>query len=549
MSFKPLKKILQHSSLLVVTLLLLTVTPLQKGLSQIREGSSPQCEQSTLQLFLKGVAQFNQGKREEAQKSFKALLVKDGSNHATLYYLSQIAYQLGELKEAREYIERAVAIAPNNVEYLKLSIGYLIEEGSDYKRALALLDLLEREEGSSENSILMRFDLLSRIGRGEEAIEAIEKLESEVGSPRLSMILGDWWAERGENSKAEHYFLRTLAEAPNYPPANFGLAEIYRVGGKFDLYFRYLFPFLEESSVDPKMKRSYIGQIMENRGFVQTFLPQIDSIWSLTYAAHPGDTTIGNGYAIFLVQSGRESEGEEILHNTVKLYPTSQGAAHQYLSLLYFQQRWDRLIEESNRILEIESENSNFLQFKGIAQLQLGNLEGSIETFKSVLRYSKDSTTTVNTLTTLGDLLYRAEKEREAFKYYKKAIKEEPLNLPALNNYAYYLSLKGRELRKAAKMSKRTIEAEPNNPTYLDTYAWIEYKLGNYEEAKTHIKRALLFGGKENAEILNHYATILFSLKEYDIAYFYWDMADKIDPSKGIAEKVEELKRERRNKK
>lgn len=526
-------------SLSIVTLF--SVTTSKSALSQ-------QSDTLMINNFLYGVAHFNSGKIELAQEFFQKVVATDRTNSASLYYLAQIHNGKGEFKESIELLKSALEIEPENIEYLKMLAQYLIEEGRELNEALSMIERIEKRERATETLEMMRFEILSRLGREEEAIDKLTLVEKEIESPRLAIILGNWWAEKEQNSKAEHYFLKALEQVPDYAPINFGLAEIYRIEGKFDLYFKYLYRFLSDSDVDPNMKRGYIGQIMENRKFVQTFLPQVDSIWSLAYNAHPSDTAIGNNYAIFLVQSGKEREGEKILQTTSNLYPESKSAAHHYLSLLYFQERWEAVVEQSNRILKYQPTNPNFLQFKGIAQLQLGEVESSIETFKSVLRHSQDSATTVNTLTTLGDLSYKAKRVKEAYKYYKRAIKREPNNLPALNNYSYYLSLEGKQLKKAAKMSKVTIELEPDNPTYLDTYAWIEYKLGNYEEAKIHLKRAMLFGGKEQAEIVNHYASVLYAMGEHELAFFHWDKADKLDPSKGIAEKVRELREKGRGK-
>jgi tetratricopeptide (TPR) repeat protein len=141
---------------------------------------------------------------------------------------------------------------------------------------------------------------------------------------------------------------------------------------------------------------------------------------------------------------------------------------------------------------------------------------------------------------------YRAGNKKEAYKYYKKTLKLEPRQLPALNNYAYFLALDGRELKKACKMSKITIEAEPNNPTYLDTYAWILHLMGNHIEAKSVFKHAMMYGGKESAEILDHYAEVLFALKEYDLASIYWSQAHKLNPDLGIEEKARKREKEKK---
>ena len=101
-------------------------------------------------------------------------------------------------------------------------------------------------------------------------------------------------------------------------------------------------------------------------------------------------------------------------------------------------------------------------------------------------------------------------------------MKVSPNNIYVLNNYAYYLSVTGKNLKKAYAMSKKTIEAEPDNATYLDTFGWILYLQGKALEAKPFFKHAMLYGGKDSAVIMDHYAEVLYALKDYDLAFVYW---------------------------
>ena len=156
----------------------------------------------------------------------------------------------------------------------------------------------------------------------------------------------------------------------------------------------------------------------------------------------------------------------------------------------------------------------------------------------------KDSATIVTACTSLGDLYYYKDNLKKAYANYDKVLKAAPDHLPALNNYAYFLSLEGKKLKKAKEMSKKTIEAEPDNPTYLDTYAWILHLLGDDVEAKAIFKHAMLYGGKEEATILDHYAEVLYSLKEVDLAYIYWNQAKALDVDGEL--KIDEKLRERK---
>jgi Tfp pilus assembly protein PilF len=94
----------------------------------------------------------------------------------------------------------------------------------------------------------------------------------------------------------------------------------------------------------------------------------------------------------------------------------------------------------------------------------------------------------------------------------------------ALNNFAYFLSLRNVDLDKAANMSKRSIELDPGNPSNLDTYAWILYMRGEYLEAKKQVLKSLELS-PNNAEVVEHFGDILYRLNEVEDANVQWKKA------------------------
>lgn len=531
---------------------------------------------SSLATYLEALQNYTLGNTELAEKQFLNITSKEKNNDAAFYYLATISLEENQIDKAQQYMASALKIDPKNSWYKHLLAKIytftgktekaiklynelreeeplkselyegLIElyiQDQDFAKANEVLEDIEKSVGINEATGLTRFNLLIFQQKQEEAYKYLEKFDQQYGTPRTSAILGDNYAAAQNDTLAQYYYLKALALAPDYQPASFGLAEIYRIQGKFNLYFEKMYPFMKDPNIDPFMKTGYMKQLLTNVRFVQTFLPQIDSMMYNMYSAHPLDSSVAYSYSLFLVQTEKNGQALDVLHENLQTYSQSIEAHRQYLSLIYYLEMWEPLLIKSEEALLQFQNNTDFLQLKGIAQLKMEKLGQSIATFKEILKYSKaDSTTTVNTLTTIGDLSYQAGNSKEAFKYYQKTIKKEPKHLPALNNYAYYLSLENKNLKKAYSMSKVTIEKEPNNPTYLDTFAWILHLMGKNIEAKAVFKHAMLYGGKESAAILDHYAHVLFELKEYDLAFLYWSQANKLDPELGAAAKIEEKK-------
>lgn len=98
-------------------------------------------------------------------------------------------------------------------------------------------------------------------------------------------------------------------------------------------------------------------------------------------------------------------------------------------------------------------------------------------------------------------------------------------NALVLNNYAYFLSVEGRDLERALEMATRVMASSEKNPTYLDTYAWVLYRLGRLDEAKQAIQQAVAFDEHGNPELFAHYGDILNALGDRFSAEFYWQKA------------------------
>jgi Tfp pilus assembly protein PilF len=145
--------------------------------------------------------------------------------------------------------------------------------------------------------------------------------------------------------------------------------------------------------------------------------------------------------------------------------------------------------------------------------------------------------------TLLGDVYNSAKQYTASDSTYDKALKLDPNNATLLNNYGYYLSVRGARLEDAERMSKKSLEIRKDEPTFLDTYGWILYKEGKYDKALEFIKKAITANG-DNADgtVWEHLGDIYFKLNDVDKAVDSWKKAkekgtDSIDIDKKIKDK------------
>jgi len=136
---------------------------------------------------------------------------------------------------------------------------------------------------------------------------------------------------------------------------------------------------------------------------------------------------------------------------------------------------------------------------------------------------------------------YKLNRVEEAFKAFDDVISIDPENWLAMNNYAYYLSLRNENLEKAEQISGKAVRANPANPTYLDTYAWVLFMRKDYKLAKFYMETAMKNGGDKNGVIVEHYGDILFMLGEKELALEQWKKAlETGEVSEFLSEKIKQ---------
>lgn len=222
------------------------------------------------------------------------------------------------------------------------------------------------------------------------------------------------------------------------------------------------------------------------------------------------------------------------------------------------------------RAVSLFPKNPQLYLRKANRQYIKSDLHGAVATFEKALELSDNDTLRGEIFGYIGDTYHQiAERavlkkvkadtvsqypvklsEKAAMKRcyaaYDKALKLYPDNSMVLNNYAYFLSLQGKDekvLNRALEMSSRAIELDRNNSSNLDTHAWILFLLGRTEEAQTYMRQALSLDNKKSPELNLHYGDILYALGKEFLAKTYWRKALEYgaDPAE-IEERVNKLK-------
>jgi Tfp pilus assembly protein PilF len=162
----------------------------------------------------------------------------------------------------------------------------------------------------------------------------------------------------------------------------------------------------------------------------------------------------------------------------------------------------------------------------GIAYVQKKELDKGFSYLKNTISIETDDKDLLSlTYSALGDLYHERKDDKNSDDSYQKALEYNPDNAFALNNFAYYLAIRGDDLDKATQMSQRANELQPNTPSFEDTFAWILFKQKKYTEARVWIERALAQSKATSAVQMEHYGDIMFYLGDTNAAVENWKKA------------------------
>lgn len=244
--------------------------------------------------------------------------------------------------------------------------------------------------------------------------------------------------------------------------------------------------------------------------------------------------------AQMIVRESPEDSIDAMLEKVLEVAPNDASARLQLVAHAYRRDDYGTVIRLCTSAFEHNPDEIAFYYYAGIAYIHNEDKDNALETFKrgtAVLDEHSNPEVAADFYSLLGHLYSDRGLMEEAFAAYDSCLQWKPDDVEALNNYAYFLSLEGRELTKAEQMSSRTVIAQPDNATYLDTYAWVLFMQGRYAEAKGYIERAIVCDSTSNAVITEHAGDIFAMSGDVEQAITYWQRALADDPDNKILQR------------
>lgn len=498
---------------------------------------------------------------EGAIRNFEQALRFMPDDAASMYELSEQYSNAGRIEEAFNMIQKAAKIEPENKWYqMRLGLFYRnLEQYNDfiklyekltqkypedpdmlselidaylvtenYSKALEKMDLLEQQVGENEFITEQRLQVFKRQGNTKKVVSELEKLiEQNPDNIRYYGLLASFYAENGKIKEAIKTYEKIEEINPEHPYINVSLLELYDMTGDKDKAFDELLAAIRNKNLDITTKANTYDYWMNKNQGASNIDEQARLCGEAFVETHP-DNKLGYlilGSCYFIEENAVKSK--ELYQKVLTIDSTD-----------FF--GWQNLIISESRLNENEAVRDHavaalkyypmqpvFYWYAGVANAVMENNEDAISYLEKGRRYTSDKMQMSEFDAFLGDIYHQQGDEDKAFDAYDRTLRNNPDNALVLNNYAYYLSLRGERLEEALEMAIHANELVPDNVYYTDTYAWVLYKLGRYKEAEKIMKKCLGLEKNPSGSNLEHYGDILLKLGKESEAMEYWKKAQQ----------------------
>ncbi len=510
--------------------------------------------------FLEAICQREKGHSDAAFDLLHRCVEIDSTRSEAYYYLAQYYAMLKQKDSILAYSRKSVELEPSNLTYLETLaniyinqrqyaegikvleqlydqnrdrddvLGLLVqlyEQQQDYDNAIRTLNRLETMEGKSERLSFAKSGLYTQKGDKKTAIAEMKKLADQYPNDNnYRCLYGNTLYVNGQKKKALEIYDEILRDDPDNRNAQMAMLSHYNeehdTVSANSLIERILLNKSTTTEDRVTLLRQVIGDSERSGGDSTKVLRLFRQILDLPQ--NNADMAIFCASYMNLKKMPQDSIGK-VLNKALLISPDNAAARLQLVSYAWQAEDRDRVIQLCQEARQYNPDEMAFYYYQGIAYYQQKQLDKALDSFQNgigVINQQSDPSIVSDFYAVMGDIMHQKGMDREAFAAYDSCLQWKEDNIGCLNNYAYYLSIKGQNLDKAEQMSYLTIKAEPKNATYLDTYAWILFMQERYKEARIYIDQTLQNDSDSSAVLLEHAGDIYYQAGEKDKALELW---------------------------
>ena len=423
--------------------------------------------------------------------------IKKGENDARDWAVYAFYHwRKGNLKEAQEYYEKALALDPDDVQVLY-----------QYILLLTYVDL-------------------------DRAVEQLEQRRANY--PGMSHVIfyeiGNIYVSKKQYPQALQYFQKALDEDPTYAPAYLARADIFEKHSQFFLMLHEL-EELEKTGFENDIVYGKMGSIF----IIVKDFPRAKEYFIKAKKLNNANIPAGYFLALFAEREKDYAAAIGFLQDTED-YPQDPG---KWLQVSFYQQKLN-LPQEALRTLKKAykkfDDNVEIGYFYALLLQDQKKYRQAKNILKKILstnpQYENAQLAYAYALESLGR--YQEMEEQLLL-----LLDKNPKNAAAYNLLGFSLAERGVRLDQAQEYITKALSLSPDDRSFIDSLAWVYYQKGEYAKALDLLKSIDEDFIQTHKDIAYHLGATYFKMGLYEQAYLYLNIAaPEIKPARKALKKL-----------
>ena len=521
-----------------------------------------------LDSYIRGINAFENGEYEDALDLLTAAYLKRPESAGVNFALADAYLALNDLVNAAYYGKIAVSEEPENKWYhLKLAeiyrkagqndatvealqsalkyhpgeldilfrlatiyidFGQLLEANKIYNRIL-------KQRGPVFDIYLQKFRNFNALQMRDSALVQLQEMRKlEPDNLATLHMMSQFYEGLDEREAAKEILQEARERNARDPQTLILLADMYIKEAKWDSLANTCISMISDPLIGPNQKMElarYIYREHRQRPNETELESQAERVLSSFSDSEPDFGPAHLMAAEFHLQKNEIGPALDKLERATVVMPDEPEAWRQRMQLLFTEQRYDEVIANADSADKYVPDDAFIQFFAGASYMLTDQNEKAIEWLEKATLSPARSSFRTAIYSTLGDAYADQDMWENAVKAYETALRLDPNNHNAMNNYAYFLAIRDERVDYAEELALKAIRFEPENAAYLDTVGWIFYLKNDYEKARQYIE-ASVETGEASAEVFEHLGDVYNKLDEPEKAKKWWQRAIENDPDR-----------------
>ncbi len=405
-----------------------------------------------------GEQQSSHGNARAAVESFSAAHRLDPSDVATMVGYAGALRKIGELDQARELYEQALAREPDLKDArVALVEIYLAQDRLDEAASFAREAMIRFPNDPSIKALKGAVHLARQEWSQAVAVLTLAVKRSEQADPQILAMLGQAYLELGERARARLFFNRALGRDPNTGEANLGLCQL-------DLEDRREAQGIERCQL--AMRQA--PELRDRAVAIMTAYYEADERYRRVMEIEEEAATLSSAEESEAESSSKEAPA------TQKVRPAVADEARKRL------QELQELREILEAIPEEERAPRDWYEL-GQVCFKLEDLEAAEKALTRAWKHDPDN---LEYRGRMAEVLLAEQKYDSALVHFREIVREDENNVGARISLVQALLGRG-EAEETLDILSELREIDPENPQVFELSAEAYFELGLLEQAGT----------------------------------------------------------------